>query len=392
MFNGLCNLPPWGDILAAAVLIHVTVASVTLYLHRNQAHRAITLHPALAHFFRFWIWLTTATDTREWVAVHRKHHAHCETAQDPHSPQVRGLPRVLFGGVGLYRAAAREPGTLRRYGAGTPDDRIEHRLYRRHPFLGVLLMAAADVALFGLPGLAVWTVQMLWLPFWGAGVVNGVGHYFGYRNFECREAARNFSPIGVLLGGEELHNNHHAFPHSARFSQRGWEFDVGWMYIRVLAALHLLHVRRTAPVPRRSSTHRALDTDTVRAVLRYRMFILRDYGRRVIRPVFQREREHLDLPRPGRLRRLLLREPVLLEPAARSRLARALARNPRLRTVYAYRERLKRIWESPDGDTRERLRDWCSRAEATGIDALMTFARGLPTYVPTDAAAPGATT
>jgi len=221
----------WKLALVTLALTHITIASVTIFLHRHQAHRALDLSPAVSHFFRFWLWLTTGMVTKEWAAIHRKHHAKCETPDDPHSPQVLGLNRVLWGGVSLYVKESRNADTMTRYGHGTPDDWIEKRVYSRFPGLGITLMLLLDILLFGIPGVLVWGIQMIWIPFWAAGVINGVGHYFGYRNFRAEDASTNIFPLGILIGGEELHNNHHAYASSAKLSSRWYEFDIGWMYI-----------------------------------------------------------------------------------------------------------------------------------------------------------------
>jgi stearoyl-CoA desaturase (Delta-9 desaturase) len=253
-YHGLIDLSFWGYVAAALVMTHATIVSVTIFLHRHQAHRSLTLHPVVSHIFRFWLWISTGMVTREWVAVHRKHHATCETPRDPHSPQVYGIWRVLFDGVSLYRVAAREAATVRTYGAGTPNDWIEQRVYGAHRFVGIGLMLVLDVVLFGLPGLIIYAVQMLWIPFWAAGVINGVGHYWGYRNFETPDASRNLIAVGVLIGGEELHNNHHEHAYSAKFSNKWWEFDIGWFYIRLLESVGLATVKRTARPGRAAKT------------------------------------------------------------------------------------------------------------------------------------------
>lgn len=227
ILEGIAGLSPWGHVAVTAVFTHITIAGVTIYLHRHQAHNALTLHPAASHFFRFWLWLTTGMVTREWVAVHRKHHAKVETPEDPHSPQVRGIFRVLFGGVGLYRRESADRETLESYGQGTPDDWLERNVYAPAPALGLASMLGLDVLLFGTAGLAIFAVQMLWIPLRAAGVINGIGHYFGYRNYETGDASRNIVPIGFLIGGEELHNNHHAHAKSARLAHRKWELDIG---------------------------------------------------------------------------------------------------------------------------------------------------------------------
>jgi stearoyl-CoA desaturase (Delta-9 desaturase) len=244
---GLLELHGWGDLLVVLAMTHVTIAAVTIFLHRHQAHRTLDLHFIVSHFFRFWLWLTTGMVTKEWVAIHRKHHARCETQDDPHSPQVLGIWKVLFEGSELYRLEAKNVATLETYGRGTPDDWIEHNLYARHSGAGIGVMLVIDAVLFGPIGLTIWAVQMLWIPIFAAGVINGVGHYWGYRRFLPNDASRNIVPWGILIGGEELHNNHHAYVASARFSNRWWEFDIGWLYIRVLEVLHLATVRRVAP-------------------------------------------------------------------------------------------------------------------------------------------------
>lgn len=253
-YQGLIELDFWGYVVATLAMTHATIVSVTIFLHRHQAHRSLDLHPVASHFFRFWLWITTGMFTREWVAVHRKHHAACETERDPHSPQVHGIWRVLFNGVSLYRVAAREAETVRAYGAGTPNDWIEQRLYGAYRFAGIGFMLVLDILLFGLPGLVIYAIQMLWIPFWAAGVVNGVGHYWGYRNFETPDESRNLIPLGLLIGGEELHNNHHEHAYSAKFSNRWWEFDIGWFYIRLLESFRLATVKRTARPGRAGGT------------------------------------------------------------------------------------------------------------------------------------------
>jgi len=248
MLSGLIDLPWWGYVLVALALTHVTIASVTIFLHRHQAHRALELHAIPSHFFRFWLWLTTGMITREWAAIHRKHHAKCETDEDPHSPQVLGIRKVLLEGAELYRSESRNVETIKRYGHGTPDDWVERNVYR-HNTVGLGIMLVINVILFGPIGLTIWAVQMLWIPIWAAGVINGIGHYFGYRNFDCADASTNIVPWGILIGGEELHNNHHSFATSAKLSAKWYEFDIGWMYIRILEMLGLAKVRKVIPMP-----------------------------------------------------------------------------------------------------------------------------------------------
>ena len=282
LFAGVFDLPWWGLVLVALALTHVTIAAVTIYLHRCQAHRALDLHPLPAHFFRFWLWLTTGMVTREWAAIHRKHHAKVETPEDPHSPQVYGINRVLWRGVFLYVAESHNRETLERYGHGTPDDWVERNLYSRFTVVGLTLMGLTNVALFGLlPGLAVLVVQIAWIPFWAAGVINGLGHFWGYRSWDTPDASRNIVPIGILIGGEELHNNHHAYATSARLSNKWYEIDVGWVYIRVLEVLGLANVKKLAPRPRLASAKPVVDLETVQAVLANRYDVLARYAKSI---------------------------------------------------------------------------------------------------------------
>jgi stearoyl-CoA desaturase (delta-9 desaturase) len=380
---GVLDVSVWQAVLITLLLTHVTIAAVTIYLHRAQAHRALELHPAVAHFFRFWLWLTTGMVTKEWVAIHRRHHAKCETAQDPHSPQVLGLRKVLTEGSELYREASRDQETLSRYGHGTPDDWLEHRLYSRYSWQGVGAMLILDVVLFGLYGPIVWAVQMLWIPVWAAGVINGVGHYWGYRNFEPPDASTNIVPWGILIGGEELHNNHHAFPSSARLSSKWWEFDIGWLYIRVLSALGLARIKKVAPQPEVVPGKRQVDMDTLRAVIVSRMHVFARYSREVLAPVSRTElcRDLGHCRRTvRRARRLLETETGRLDAAARGRLEQILAQSQTLATVYQFRERLQQIWERSTPSQEQLLKslqDWCHQAEATGIQALERFAENL---------------
>ncbi len=384
--EGLLSLSAWGYVVAALVLTHVTIASVTIFLHRHQAHRALNLHPAVAHFFRFWLWLTTGMVTREWVAVHRKHHARCESEEDPHSPQQKGIGRVLFGGALLYRDEAKKGETLEAFGAGTPDDWFERHVYARHRWLGIGLMFAVDILLFGLAGLAIFAVQMVWIPFWAAGVINGVGHYWGYRNFETQDASRNIVPFGLLIGGEELHNNHHAYGSSARFSNKWWELDIGWVYIRLLEKLGLASVRRTAPKTAFCEGWHVVDMDLVRAVVTNRFHVLKLYGSRVVRPVLAAEARFVQgeaRRRLRRLRRLISKENVALDAATTEHLEQALQTNATLKTIYEFRQRLKALWTQQAKGQNEllaRLQAWCADAEQSGVEALEQFARQLRGY------------
>ena len=230
-------------ILYTLLVTHITIACVTLYLHRSQAHRGVIFHPAVAHFMRAWLWLTTGMVTRQWVAVHRKHHRFCEQVEDPHSPVHYGIGRVLFQGALLYHAASKDKAMVDSYGAGTPDDWIERNVYTPHSRLGIGILLVLNLVCFGWMGAIVWLVQMLWIPIWAAGVINGIGHWWGYRNGDTRDQSRNIVPIGILIGGEELHSNHHLDPASPKLSLRWFEFDIGWMYIRLLQSLKLATVK-----------------------------------------------------------------------------------------------------------------------------------------------------
>jgi stearoyl-CoA desaturase (delta-9 desaturase) len=385
--GGLTRLSAIELLILGLVLTQVTIAAVTIYLHRHQAHRALGLHPVVSHFFRFWLWLTTGMVTREWVAVHRKHHAKCETREDPHSPQVLGIRRVLWRGAELYRREAARQQTLEHYGHLTPDDWLERHLYARFPALGIALLLVLDIVLFGAAGLVLWAVQMLWIPFWAAGIINGVGHWWGYRNYETRDAARNITPLAIFVGGEELHSNHHAFPASARFSSKWWEFDLGWLYIRLLVLLGLARIKKVAPRrPVILDCKDTIDLDTVRAVVLSRMYVMASYAREVIRPVLRQERRTADDSCRRLLRRarsLLTREAALIDAAARGRLERVLERFGNLRTVYQYRQQLQSVWARQalsQEQLLQGLQEWCQQAEATGITALQEFSRRLRGY------------
>ncbi|GAB4345774.1 MAG: acyl-CoA desaturase [Gammaproteobacteria bacterium] len=386
MIDGLLNLSwPW-LLLITLLLTHITIASVTIFLHRHQSHRALDLHPVASHFFRFWLWLTTGMVTREWVAIHRKHHAFVDSENDPHSPQILGIGKVMREGTELYRKEAACEETLRRFGRGTPDDWLERHLYSRHPTLGIILMLIIDVVLFGVLGLTIWAVQMIWIPFFAAGVINGVGHWAGYRNHACGDASRNIVPWGILIGGEELHNNHHAHAASARLSHQRWEFDIGWLYIRILEGLRLARVRQVAPRPVVVRGKERIDLATARAIVHARLQVLQSYSRSVVRPVVREEiRRQVGSARRllRQVKRHLLRAGTALEPQTRSTLEQAFSLSERLRTVHEFRQHLVGIWQR-DGETTDSvlasLQEWCARAEQSGIDALARFAKGLRGY------------
>ncbi|MCP5151371.1 MAG: transposase [Ectothiorhodospiraceae bacterium] len=380
------DLPWWGYVLVTLAMTHLTIIGVTLFLHRAQAHRAVDLHPAVSHVLRLWLWLSTGMDTKQWVAVHRKHHAKVEGPEDPHSPIVHGIRKVLLEGAELYRVEARRAETLERYGHGTPDDWLERNVYSRHSGKGFLLMLLIDVVLFGPIGLTIWAVQMAWIPLFAAGVINGVGHYKGYRNFETADTSSNIVPIGILIGGEELHNNHHAFASSARFSSRWWELDIGWLYIRVLQAVGLARVKKLPPqmviLPYKAEP----DHETVSAVIANRFHVMAEYATTVVQQVVAEELSRADASRKRLLRsarQLIVRDESLLTADAREHLEHVLAGSQTLETVYRYKQELRRIWQERSASHErllQSLQQWCKEAEETGIRSLQEFARTLPTY------------
>jgi stearoyl-CoA desaturase (delta-9 desaturase) len=389
LFSGVFDLPWWGCVIVALALTHITIVSVTVFLHRHEAHHALDLHPAVSHFFRLWLWLTTGMVTREWTAVHRKHHAKCDTPEDPHSPQVLGLNRVLWGGVFLYVMEARKPGTIERYGHGTPDDWLERQVYSKFQSLGLMLMGVVDLILFGIvSGALILLTQIIWIPFWAAGVINGIGHYWGYRNWTTPDASTNIVPWGVLIGGEELHNNHHAYPTSAKLSYKRYEFDIGWLYIRVLEALRLARVKHVAPIPHFTAPRPAVDPQTLQAVITNRYDVLAQYAQSLKR-AFAEEVGRLWTTSPADARALetvapwLGRDEKMLHEPERIRIAEVLPKSRTLDTMYAMRRELAALWGRSTA-TREQLvkqlQDWCGRAETSGIRPLMEFSQRLRSY------------
>ncbi len=379
---GILPLSFWGYALVAFLSVEFTFMAITLYLHRDACHRSLNLHPVLRHIFRFWLWAGTTMLTKSWVAVHRKHHARCETADDPHSPQILGIKKVLLEGAELYGVQARNPETLEKFGRGTPDDWIERHLYSKYQFLGVTLYVIACLVLFGVPGIIILSVQLIATPLMAAGIVNGIGHYWGYRNFECPDAARNIVPWGLLIGGEELHNNHHAFPSSAKFSLMPWEFDIGWLYIKIFSTLGLAQVIRIAPQPLRQQ-YRPVDLDTVQAVVINRMHVLREYSLNVMLPVLRIQISSVSSQLKHGARKLFVREPAILNEAARRRLSELLASNQELKTVHDFRDRLKQLWggaHQSNDSMLQYMRDWIAQAEASGIKALADYAAALRGY------------
>ena len=388
-FSGVLDLPWWGLVIVTLVLTHISIAAVTIFLHRHQAHRALDLHPLASHFFRLWLCLTTGMVTKEWAAVHRKHHAKCETPDDPHSPQIYGIKRVLWGGVFLYVKEAYNEQTLQRYGHGTPDDWLERKVYSNRAKLGLVIMGLINIALFGIvPGLSVLAVQIAWIPFWAAGVINGIGHYWGYRNWTTADASTNIFPLGILIGGEELHNNHHAYGASAKLSNRWYEFDIGWMYIRILEMLGLAEVKKLAPKPRFTQPKPVADLDTLQAVIACRYDVLAKYAKS-LKNTYAEELRALRSFAPQDAQSLkglmswLNRDEKQLRFDERTRLAEALAKSEKLSTVYTMRQELTALWERSNASREQllkQLQDWCRRAEASGIRQLEEFSLRLRCY------------
>ncbi|HRH82192.1 MAG TPA: fatty acid desaturase [Thiobacillaceae bacterium] len=388
--NGLIQLPWWGYVLVTLALTHITIAAVTIFLHRAQAHRALDLHPVPSHFFRFWLWLTTSMVTKQWVAVHRKHHAKCETPEDPHSPQVLGLKKVLWQGAELYGEATRHAEDLDKYGRGTPDDWLERHIYSGRNLWGIGFMFLIDLALFGPIGITIWAVQMIWIPFFAAGVINGVGHYWGYRNYTCEDASTNIVPWGILIGGEELHNNHHAYGSSAKLSSRWYEFDIGWLYIRALETLGLANVKKVAPRVRWGEVKHFCDSDLLNTIITHRYDVLTRYTR-TMKQVCARELEKLRGAVPNlpaevsirQLRRWLSLDQKDLKETEKAKLMTLLSSSPHLETIYRMRQELIALWSRSTASTDQlvrQLQDWCQRAEQSGIDALGQFSLKLRSY------------
>ncbi|MDQ1064448.1 fatty acid desaturase [Stenotrophomonas sp. SORGH_AS_0282] len=385
--GGVVGLGWWGMGLVLLVFTQLTIFAVTLYLHRSQAHRGVDFHPVIAHFFRFWTWLTTSMITKEWVAIHRKHHAKVETDEDPHSPVTKGIGTVFWRGVELYREARGMRADIEQYGRGAPEDWIERHLYTPHANLGPVALLAVNLLLFGLPGVALWAIQMAWIPFWAAGVVNGLGHWWGYRNFESADTSTNLTPWAFWIGGEELHNNHHAFPSSARFSMRRWEFDIGWAAIRGLQAVGLAKVLRVAPSMDVRPNIAVPDAETLKALLSHRFQAMTDYQRNVFVPALREEAAFagakLRKLLPRRMRRGLVNDGRWLKPDCRAELSSWVEQRPRIRVLVEHRARLAALLEARGNDAAERLKllqAWCHEAEASGIATLQNYAARLKGY------------
>jgi stearoyl-CoA desaturase (Delta-9 desaturase) len=382
--NGLWHLSWWQIVLYTLVTTHITIASVTIFLHRSQAHRALDLHRIPSHFFRFWLWVGTGMVTKEWVAIHRKHHAKCETPDDPHSPQTRGIDEVLWRGAELYRAEAKNQETMAKFGHGTPNDWIERNLYTRYSWQGVGLMLILDLALFGGLGLTVWAVQMLWIPITAAGIINGIGHYWGYRNFEAPDASTNVSPWGLIIGGEELHNNHHTYPTAAKFSVKKYEFDIGWTYISAMRRIGWATVKKVPPKLRLGAIKPVADEMTLEAVIANRYEVMAGYAREMRRvckaEIMALKQKQQDLSPLKAAKRWLHRDEERVPESAKPKLAQARAAHPVLDKMVTMREELRQMWLNTSHSREQLTADlqaWCRRAEESGIVALQQFAQKL---------------
>ncbi len=382
--DGMLGAAWWQVLLFTIVVTHVTIAAVTIFLHRAQAHRALDLHAIPSHFFRFWLWLTTGMVTKEFVAVHRKHHAKCETEEDPHSPQTRGLKALLLTGVELYRAEAAIPETLAKYGHNTPNDWIERNLYTRFSWQGVAVMLIIDVLLFGAIGATVWAIQMLWIPVMATGIINGIGHYWGYRNFEAPDASTNVSPWGILIGGEELHNNHHTYATSAKFSVKPYEFDIGWFYIRAMESVGLATVRKTPPQLKLGSIRPVADDKTLEALIANRYEVMAKYAlelRRAVAAELDRLKAQGAQNTPkfadmNLARRWLHRDADKIPHGVQAQVANAVGQTPSLAKLVAMREELRQLWTRTNVSAEQLVADlqaWCRKAEDSGIAALQDF-------------------
>ena len=388
--GGLTQASWWEVAIFTLVVTHITIAGVTLYLHRSQAHRGVDLHPVISHFFRFWLWLTTGMVTKEWVSIHRKHHARCEREGDPHSPMIYGIERVLFRGAELYREESAKAETVSKFGHGTPDDWVERNIYSRYSVRGILIMLVIDVALFGALGLTVWAIQMAWIPFWAAGVVNGIGHYWGYRNFASPDTSTNVFPIGILIGGEELHNNHHAYGTSAKFSSRWYEIDIGWTYILILRSLGLAKVRKVAPTLRLEDGKAGVNLRTLQGVIAHRYEILARYTGLMKRAcleevsrVSERRESTVNVDELKSAVHWLGRGEETLAPAERERINQALSQTEALSVLVQMRHELVKLWESSSASSEQLLHDlqsWCQRAHQSGNQSLQEFALRLRRY------------
>lgn len=379
--HGFFDLPWWGYILVTLGLTHITILTVTIFLHRCQAHRAIELHAIPSHFFRLWAWMTTGMVTKEWAAIHRKHHAYADREGDPHSPHIYGLKELMLRGAELYKEEAKNKETAIKYGNGTPDDWLERNIYSKYDSLGIWLMLAINVMLFGVIGITIWAVQMIWIPFFAAGVINGLGHWFGYRNFENPDKATNLVPWGIFIGGEELHNNHHTFATSAKFSAKWYEFDLGWMWIRIMEICKLAKVKKTIPEMYVTKAPKMLpDMQNLEAIVtnRYELAVkfARDLKTDYNTEVAKLKSSVADKLSWSKAKTLLIKDKELLTPSEQSTVEQACKQSAVLQKIFAMREELSKLWARSTLTKEElvkALQDWCKRAEESGIESLRNF-------------------
>ena len=382
--TGLLDLSGWQILFYTLAVTHITIASVTIYLHRHQAHRALELHAIPSHFFRFWLWLTTGQVTKEWAAIHRKHHAKCETEEDPHSPVTRGIKAVLLTGAEMYRAESKNKETIAKFGHGTPDDWVERNVYSRFQWQGVALMMIINLALFGAIGATIWAVQMLWIPITAAGIINGIGHYWGYRNFEAADASRNIGPWGIIIGGEELHNNHHTYPTSAKLSVKPFEFDIAWGYIRAMEMIGWAKVRKVAPQLKTGDVRAVADSETLEAIIANRYEVMAKYARELRRACAAelaalKNKGADNTPHGVNLRvarRWLHRDVEKIPGHLQAQVADAAATSEKLGKLVAMREELRALWTRTNVSAEQAVADlqaWCKQAEESGIEALREF-------------------
>lgn len=378
--HGLFNMPWWGYVIYILAMTHVTILAVTIYLHRNQAHRALELHPLVSHFFRFWLWMTTGMITKEWAAVHRKHHAFSDKVGDPHSPNVVGIKKVLLEGVELYQEECKNKASMDKYGTGTPEDWIERKIYTPHSKMGIFFMLVINFVLFGPIGLTLWAIQMLWIPINAAGVINGIGHFWGYRNFQCVDKSRNIIPFGFFIGGEELHNNHHTFGTSAKFSYKWYEFDLGWMWICIMSSVGLAKVKKVSPVPQVSKEKLVPDFDTLEAIVSNRYNLMATYAKELKQDckneIARLQNSLHEKISWGRIKSLLAKDQDMLTSDEKKTVSNIMANSPMLKKVFALRAELTTLWQKSSLSREEllnRLQTWCKNAEASGIKKIQLF-------------------
>jgi stearoyl-CoA desaturase (delta-9 desaturase) len=384
--TGLLDLSAWQLVLYTFVVVQITLSGVSLFLHREQTHRGIKMHPVLQHFYRFWTWFTTGMLTKEWVAIHRKHHAYCETEDDPHSPQIHGIKKVLFHGVTLYTAERKNQETMEKYGQGTPDDWLERNIYTRFHYLGIVLLAFTNIALFGVIGLLIYAIQMLWIPFFAAGVINGIGHYVGYRNYRTDDSSRNITRFGFFIFGEELHNNHHAFPSSCKFAHKKGEHDIGWYIIRLLNKLGLCEIRKVVPDLYVDNHNEDINGETVKAILTHKFNVLQVYIKDVIKPNLTNEYQNASRSFKKKISKYtqnLSLDPQFLKTDIRHNWQGYFADSQSLQSLLQFKEELQSIWENNSKSVDDMIRDfkaWCAKAEQSGNRMLQEFAESLKRY------------